>query len=398
MDGWEPQDINDLRGALADRSLEESTHVEFKGIVKSGAAANVEFARDVASLAISGGRIYVGVVEPEGQPPRVEPIELSGLAERLEQVVATRVTPPLTITSRPLYDVGETGVLIVRVPLSPQAPHMADDRYWRRLDKTKAPLTDVEVRDLIQARGAADVGATGKALDDFATTMPTQPEQGRILVAADPVYGDDELLQRYWQTRNAQRWVTEAVLLGRRPAKLSWSPDFSSATTTSRTGDGWASYGHRSEDGNPLAVVVEFHEDGGIRAFNYRGSVLRPAQQEVGNEVLTLIPQLLVGTVMRTVLLARSVALATNYTSSWDVGVLIEGIDGATIAAHDMFANPSRYQGGDYRQIRRVTGEDVCHAPLNALDQVCGRLIRALHCEYLDFSALLPDDLRGDPV
>lgn len=393
MEGWEPRDLDALRSALEERSLEEGTHVEFKAIVESKRSANLEFARDVASLAVHGGRIYVGVAETEGEPPHVDPVDLSGLAE---QVVATRVSPPLTITTQALRADDQSGVLIVRVPLSPRAPHMADGRYWRRLDKTKAPMTDIEVRDLVDTRGSANTASAETALDKFAAAIPTNAAEGRILVVAEPVYGDNELLQRYWQTTDPQRWVMRGVLSGRQPAGLSWSPDFSSATTPLRTADGWSAYAQRSGDGSPLAVVVEFHENGGIRAFNYRGSVLRPAQHTGGNEVLMLMPQLLIGTVLRTLLLARSVALATDYTSSWDVGVQIEGIDGATIALHDTFGNPARYHGGDYRQIRRVTGEDVCHAPLNALDQVSGRLIRALHCEDLDFSPLLPDDLQVD--
>ncbi len=58
--------------------LTEDHHIELKRELGKGPSANKELARDLASFAIDGGAIYIGVAEGEPGTPTLHPVELTG--------------------------------------------------------------------------------------------------------------------------------------------------------------------------------------------------------------------------------------------------------------------------------------------------------------------------------
>lgn len=141
-----------LQAALEAGLLEESHYLDLKREISTGKGPNRETARDLASFAIDGGTMIVGVEELGAGKLQLSPQPLSGLPERLEQIAAMIPDPPLAIVSRFIVSQADAtlGYVVVHVPASPSAPHMVDGRYLGRGDKTKTYLSDAEVLRLHQ--------------------------------------------------------------------------------------------------------------------------------------------------------------------------------------------------------------------------------------------------------
>ena len=72
-----PHDEDDLRDAFFDGRLDEHAWCELKReLPPKSKASNLELARDLASLAVDGGSVYIGVDEdaPEGEPLLPQPL------------------------------------------------------------------------------------------------------------------------------------------------------------------------------------------------------------------------------------------------------------------------------------------------------------------------------------
>jgi hypothetical protein len=87
---WIPTDEAALRDAFEAGLFEERNWCELKREVGSSKGATAELARDLASLAVDGGTLIVGLDEsaPQGDP--LHPVELDRFAERVEQIAHMR--------------------------------------------------------------------------------------------------------------------------------------------------------------------------------------------------------------------------------------------------------------------------------------------------------------------
>lgn len=117
---------------------------------------------------------------------------LAGLPERIDQVARSTVSPPLEV--HPLVVPGEgvpgQGYVVVRVPPSPEAPHMVDGRYWGRGALTKEPLSDAQVREVFdrRSRARADANQLLAAVVDRDPTPPWLRTQAHLFVLAHPLF------------------------------------------------------------------------------------------------------------------------------------------------------------------------------------------------------------------
>lgn len=195
---WRPADIVDLQRALDDGLFAERRHVEAKQEIprpegaKRRRTTNAETARDLASLAVDGGRLIVGVAEDDsGQPTRLHPVELAGLAERLDAIARSLIDPPLAISYQIVAcdDDALHGCLLVDVPPSPLAPHMVDGRYWGRSDKGKQQLGDGEVERLVRRRSHWERDASTLLDAEFGRAPVRRDDavNGHLFVVAEPV-------------------------------------------------------------------------------------------------------------------------------------------------------------------------------------------------------------------
>jgi hypothetical protein len=144
-----PADEGQLRSMVAQGLLDEGHTLELKRELPPGTAANKELARDLGQFTIDGGVLAIGVDEgDETTPPSLTPVEFADLPERIEQVAANRVDPPLHVRIQTILAAGQPGkgYLLVIVPPTPSKIHMVDGRYWARGKKTRYPLSDPEVQ------------------------------------------------------------------------------------------------------------------------------------------------------------------------------------------------------------------------------------------------------------
>lgn len=174
-----PHTEDDLRAAFFDGRLDESAWCELKReLPPRSKDANRELARDLASLAVDGGSLYIGVDEkaPGGDPLRAQP--LAGLRERVDQIGRSRVTPPLFVESHEIPADGRPGYgyLEVVVRASADAPHQVEGVYFGRSDTGKCRLPDQQVERLMRGREQQRHGAEDAL---------------QVLIAADPYQGEN---------------------------------------------------------------------------------------------------------------------------------------------------------------------------------------------------------------
>lgn len=383
----------DLLRLIEEGLLEEDHHTELKREVPSGKGSNRELGRDLASLAIDGGVLYVGLAEGgEGQPPSLHPVELAGLPERIDQVARSVVSPPLAITIATVTATAEDGhgYLIVSIPPSGDAPHMVEGRYWGRGARTKEQLADAQVRDILNRRRRAHEEAMAglRALVERDPTPPDLRRQAHLFVLARPMYGPRDMLLRAFGDDSASMWLHTRVLKGAPTAEPSkWSPDLGgTAGTVSQRANGWAIHTYEVGESRELRGVredsrpqesglldVEFDEDGTVQLFCGRASDDRGGARLV-------LDQLVLGLTRRVIACASVVADAAGYGGPWLLGLAVTNLKGAVSwsVVQSFAASPAAYSEADYLE----TIEASNHALVSDVDglvrRLYGRLDRAL--------------------
>ena len=279
---WIPSTIAALEEAVRDGLLVESHYLDFKRELAPGAGGNKALAKDLASFAIDGGQIVVGVDEDQaGAPPTVRPVVLAGLKERVDQVARSAVTPPLHVRCVELP--GETdpsyGCLVIIVPPSPSAPHQAAERLWGRGDTTNHVLSTGEIDGIYNNR-ARRLARVDVLLEEEIGRDPTPTdlrELGHLFVVAQPDTVDDELLFRALNQGDFSTWTHNELYP--RLGRARWAPDLESVGTASRRATGWAIHDYCISEERVVRpngevpareshlLDVEVREDGGVRLF-----------------------------------------------------------------------------------------------------------------------------------
>ncbi|USY21762.1 ATP-binding protein [Nocardiopsis exhalans] len=115
-----------------------------------------DMAKDMASFAIDGGLLVIGLREDkEAGRFFLAPIERQDQVEETpERIALTRCDPPLLVRTQWIDSHKKTGqgYLLVEIPASSLAPHMVDGRYYGRGEKQKYPLSDAQVQRLMASR------------------------------------------------------------------------------------------------------------------------------------------------------------------------------------------------------------------------------------------------------
>ncbi|MDQ3552829.1 MAG: ATP-binding protein [Chloroflexota bacterium] len=196
----------DLLTAAQSQEAEEGDHLELKRELPAGDAGTREIGKDLAAMALGGGVILVGV--DEGPPQVLTPITLAGQRERVEGI-ARGIDPPVPCEVSVIRkDPPMTGYLVITVPVSDDAPHAHQGRFYGRFGSISAPLKHQEVRryfeDRLQ-RSASQRPTPGlsdppidRLLDAWMKADPTPEDQRRqahIFVIARPRQATPQLLE-----------------------------------------------------------------------------------------------------------------------------------------------------------------------------------------------------------
>jgi hypothetical protein len=102
---WTPAAWSDVVEAAAGGLLDESHWVDLKQELPAGKRThNTELAQDMASLAVDGGLLVVGIEDHDSRAGKVCGVELARLADRFDQVARDKVRPSLVVRSHEVRD------------------------------------------------------------------------------------------------------------------------------------------------------------------------------------------------------------------------------------------------------------------------------------------------------
>jgi hypothetical protein len=329
---WIPSDAGTLEKLINDRSVEESTILDFKGELPPNSR---ELAKDVASMANDGGVLVFGVGEDDsGAPTILSPFQLEGAAERISSMIRSSLAEPpvVEVKTLPRKDSPDIGYLLVIVPASPRAPHMVvvkgDNRYYGRGPKGNIPLTEGEVARLYQRRQVWE-SDRGTHLDLVIRDLDlgAKADFGFLYMYSRPAAASSSFLGVLGD-REEQRSVISQLISEAASSKVhphQFSPDLQngyigpiSAGWKVRTG------GERIGNDTTNVLDVEVRFDGELRLVMGRAAAMfeqnRFALFEVG----------LVRIATRFLVLAGRLYQKLGYFGAVDVGLAVTGISGAT--------------------------------------------------------------------
>jgi hypothetical protein len=318
-----PADEGQLRSMLAQGLLDEGHTLELKRELPPGTAANKELAKDLGQFTFDGGVLVIGVDEGDATtPPSLTPVDLADIPERIEQVAANRVDPPLHVRIQTIPAAGQAGkgYLLVSVPQTPSRVSMVDGRYWGRAEKTRYPLSDAEVQRYHQLvlqgqRDAADLLDAEVGQDPAAAAGLMA--HAHLFATAQPVGAPTDLLERVIGGSGAKGWhdfLHGQVRSGSAGRQLSpgWWPDLPGMSDISRRADGWALRSFRMTAGRDVEIPaqrpgvspadvekylldLEVHEGGGLRLFCGRASDTLRGDDDDDEALECVIEDLVIG-------------------------------------------------------------------------------------------------------
>ncbi len=406
---WAPKTEADLQAAVDGGLIEENHHLDLKK-APSNRGDNREFARDLSSFAVDGGTLIIGVQENKDERTfELAPQPLNGLAEKVEQVARTLPDPPLTILTEEIYSAADdgTGYLVVHIPASPVAPHMVDNRYFGRGDKTKYQMGDSEVVALHQRRRDTEADTLTllrKEMDEdplrdvgaqshfFLVAQPTAARRDVCL----PITGAPDWSARL---RTLTRNVRENQLLHAALANRGFSPDFDTAHREHRRARGVAlSSSSLASDRTFIAggswheedvIEVQLFEDGGLRLFMTRLSERIDPNSTDAEQVLFDTGAVILTRHMLE--LVRLVSGEVGYHGNWAVGVGATRLRGRRrYSGQSRFPSNHKYSADTYEETTGVTLAELNDAPGAVTRRLLGPLLRSLGSEE-EFAKALND-------
>lgn len=384
-----PEDEAELQALLDAGRLRERNAVDLKRQVGTTDAAKKELARDLASLALDGGLLVVGV--DEGPPGSLAAQPIADVKERIGHVARDRVQPALRTDVREFLAAGSTdrGYVVVIVPASPDAPHYAEGSYWGRSSAGKVVLRHEEI-ERRRALRASVPSAAAELLQfevDRDPTPPTLRTQAHVFVIAEPVLAPQNMLDAKlgpaWE-----RWI-HGTLVNRMRGIGEWSPDIGSAWLLTAVPEGYSLRSgdeeHKNEDAFREESIIEMRLtlDGGVRIFTGRGSANARGQRFAVEAVIQ-------GLTARAIQAAAVVAQKCDFRGDWDVGLAVTNLRGVltSLALTDpRFGHGARpYPADEHREIRRVAASELAD-PLAIARQLTDGLDRVLNGRRFDITS-----------
>lgn len=394
---WRPTTEQQLRAAIDEGVLSETHYLDAKREVGATAGARKETARDLASFAIDGGALLVGVDEDrEAGSWGLAPQPLAGLAERVEQIATQVVDPPLFVYTTGIPSTADPtlGYLMVHVPASTRAPHLVDNIYYGRGDKTRIRVSDAEVLRHHTRRESVDATAI-RLLDEEVARDPAGPDAvhqcGRLYGVAQPLTAPRDagraLLEKPSSVAlGVLRGVDRRVPSDLRPA----SPSLDDLGHYSRRSQGlaWTSYTSNGPGRTLLSICdggevdedsmldVELWEDGGRRLLVGRVTTTFGNQQAA--IVFDALP---VVYALRLAMWAAAIGEESAYHGEWLLGVHVTDLRGLrSYKFLQTFGSGrvDRFDAADYREVTTATHLELAQAPGHVAERLVGRLARAL--------------------
>lgn len=383
---WDPRTEDELSRCAANGLLEETHRLDIKRELESGNSANRKLANDIAAFALDGGTILIGVDE-DTSPPSLWPVPLDGLAERIEQIARMRVEEAVQIRTTEIESATRPGhgYLVVHVPASVRAPHMADGRYYGRGDKTNRVLSNTEVVRLLDRRLAdrrdlrAEAGAIRADL--------VGPDTRLFVAIADPLGAPEELLVPLIEDPQWHSTAMELVHAAVTREHQKYAPTLAQPSGFARRAGGVAvttgmSNGNRF-DGTDTAAEVVFTESGrlvlaserAVATWSFRNVRPPPPDATVVFETLVL------GHLSLLARLAAVVSQRWGFTGSWRFALSMNGLRDAeslTLAESRFGDRGTVYTEHIYERATEASLFDLDDNPHQIVAALASSLLRSL--------------------
>lgn len=400
---WAASSEDEVRALISDGSFKESHHLDAKRETGTSPGSHKETARDLASFAIDGGQLLIGVDEdkPSGTFS-LAPQPLDGLVEKLDQLAATLIDPPLTVglTDIPSDDDPRSGYILASIAPSPLAPHMVDGRYYGRGERSKRALSDAEVVRLHAHRDSLDDQAE-RLLDEEVARDPVPSDQrqlGHLYLVAQPINASRRLAHGLVRGNNVQD------IFGLVHHPTSASPLTSDGITTippqpwdttqrmnRARGVALSSYAiapgrslvpsendRGADDGGLLDI--ELRDDGGIRVLVGRMTMTTTEQFGDGSKQVVL-DGLAVAYARHIVDWAVAISGRTSWYGSWMFGLHADGLRGLESYLYQRRLVAGRAPAFDVNEYREVTVAphlEMIQNPHAVAYRLAGRMTEAL--------------------
>ncbi len=381
---WVPRNEEELLTAIERGGLQETASLDLKReLPKPG--RNKELARDICAMTVDGGVLLYGVDEREGHAPELTPIELAGAKERIDLVSRTAISEPpsIEVFEIPAAAKSGRGYLAVRVPASPQAPHMVtlqgENRFYGRGAAGNTPLSAGEVARLYAQRERWEIdGAT--LLDTAVAEMPFDYEDpldriGPMVVVCRPVASGAGLLRQAAGDETIKHFITDTL---RGVAKAN-DPDpsrrygLNTAFNLRRVGADIFRAAEDFEFQRPYQHLLQLNERGDL---TYWASPTVSFDPRIEEPVFNLMEGAVTRGVHQALAVAGALFSKGGYYGAVDCGVAILSIAEAYGASLNRLWLDRRSPFGapEYRRVRRVITSDLTEHT----EETCRSLVEPL--------------------
>jgi hypothetical protein len=345
------------------------------------------------------------------------PHPLDGLVEKLDQIVATLIDPPLTIglTDIPSDNNPRSGYVLATIPPSPLAPHMVDGRYYARGERSKRALSDAEVLRLHADRRSLD-DQVERLLDEEVARDPIPHDQrqlGHLYLVAQPIKASRRLAHSLVRGNNIQE-IFELVhnadsaspLVSEGITTIPPQPRDTTQRMNRAHGVALSSYGIApgrslapSENGRDpddgYLLDIELRADGGIRVLV--GRMTMPLPSGAGSSQIVL-DGLAVAYARHIVAWANAISARTGWHGSWMLGLHADGLRGLESYLYQrrfMAGRAPAFDVDEYREITVASYLEMTQSPYAVAYRLAGRLTEALGT-YQHFKKDLTQSTTGD--
>lgn len=380
--------------AIAEGNLAENAHLDVKREAGTTDSSRTETARDLASFAIHGGSLLIGVAEEkDGRTMTSAPQPLEGMAEKIEQIAANRVDPPLFVRVQeiPTETDPALGYLLVEVPPSPRAPHMVDGRYYARGDRTKRRLTDGDVVAMHAAREPEHARVL-RMLDDWSSrdvvASGREQQRGHLYVVGLPLatirhgsFLDVSRAPNNTPAFDLATWAGRGV-----PAAfMNFSPSIRSAHNWVKRRDGSAFTSLKpgvpqlQADAREESLVdFELRDDGSFGVLMGRLTDVLTSRGET--PVVFDFPA--VGYAWQSVRVAQWISEHVGYRGGWGFGFRVDGMAGQ-LSFHllnngNIFQQVHPYSASDYMATTSASLTEIEIAPHAVVDRLVAGFLHGL--------------------
>lgn len=403
---WTPAGWSNVVEAAAGGLLDESHWVDLKQELPAGKRTlNTELAQDLASFAVDGGLLVIGVEDHNSRAGKVCGVELAKLADRVDQVARDKVRPSLVVRSHEVPDPDRPGwgCLLVHIPPSPDAPHQVDYVYYGRGDRANVRLGDEQVRAILEGRqrGRLDVAAELLRMVEDDPIPKIERRLGHLYVLAQPEIAAEEALVEFLGRADVIAVMQETIrqIASERGSNMKgFEPDVHGLLGQAPRAEGLALISYSAEEGprreqGLLELVIR--EDGGLRLICGRGTDAFPREgsPSAGRPPMAVIVMLVLGLTHSVIALAGRLADEyAGYQGQWQLGIRMDRLRGAVPLdlLQDPLARPGNpYSRGEYEKVTSASTEELLNAPHAVAERLVAPLLRGLGIgpRYLPYKA-----------